>query len=209
MSERRKQAIKKIIREEIASYYEKILVEKGTGMHRNGNEPGFTQGMGLRGGAATLPEPAAGREQECIESDMGGCIDPPGLKHHFVESTDMSHEEEGLDDLGEPIQRFRGQRRPGSVVEPLKTEERKISRRLSEAPSEQDEQFFGVNTTNTEPPEVQAADLNYNLEDPPRDLPPEPPGAPVPGDDESNIKFESKLELTENEIRYLKKLANL
>lgn len=184
---RRQALIEKIIREEIACSNEKFLVEasgRGTGMHRNGAEVGFTQGMGLRGGAATLPEPVQGREQDCVESDMGGCIDPPDLKKHFVES-DISHEEEGLDDLGEPIQRFRGQRRPKSAVEPLKAESRKISGRLAEIAQQSDQKDYGVDTTSSLRPEVGAADLDMNVSFPDGGdsgaQAPEPVGTTSPG----------------------------
>lgn len=85
---KRKQLVEKIIREEMTGYAKKILDErKDTGMHWNGNEPGFTQGMGLRGGSATLPEPEPDRAiaPNKKRSTTTSIIDEPDLKHHFVE----------------------------------------------------------------------------------------------------------------------------
>ncbi len=85
---KRKQLVEKIIREEMTGYAKKILDErKDTGMHWNGNEPGFTQGMGLRGGSATLPEPEPNRAiaPNKKRSTVTSIIDEPDLKRHFVE----------------------------------------------------------------------------------------------------------------------------
>ena len=83
---KRKQLVEKIIREELVGYAKKILDEgKGTGMHRNGSEAGFTQGMGLRGGDATMPAPEPNRAVEGGESAMGGRLDRPGLTQYYVE----------------------------------------------------------------------------------------------------------------------------
>ena len=85
---KRKQLVEKIIREEMTGYAKKILDErKDTGMHRNGNEPGFTQGMGLRGGSATLPEPEPNRAiaPNKKRSTVTSIIDEPDLNRHFVE----------------------------------------------------------------------------------------------------------------------------
>lgn len=176
MSNKRKQAIKKIIREELTAHYEKFLVEGGA--VRPHNRDSFPMaGVGVRGAEGTLPEPAEDRAiaPNKKRSTVTSIVDEPDATNWFVEE--------------------------------------KISGHLSEqAPAEGDEQLYGINTTNNEPPEVQAADLNYNLEDPPRDLPPETHGAPAAGEGsklDTNIKFESKSALTESEIRYFKKLAKL
>jgi len=85
---KRKQLVEKIIREEMTGYAKKILDERrDTGMHWNGNEPGFTQGMGLRGGSATLPEPEPNRAiaPNKKRSTVTSIIDEPDLNRHFVE----------------------------------------------------------------------------------------------------------------------------
>ena len=85
---KRKQLVEKIIREEMTGYAKKILDERrDTGMHWNGNEPGFTQGMGLRGGSATLPEPEPNRAiaPNKKRSTVTSIVDEPNLNRHFVE----------------------------------------------------------------------------------------------------------------------------
>lgn len=85
---KRKQLVEKIIREEMTGYAKKILDErKDTGMHWNGNEPGFTMGMGLRGGSATMPEPPPDRAiaPNKKRSTVTSIVDEPDLKHHYVE----------------------------------------------------------------------------------------------------------------------------
>ena len=85
---KRKQLVEKIIREEMTGYAKKILDERrDTGMHWNGNEPGFTQGMGLRGGSATLPEPEPNRAiaPNKKRSTVTSIVDEPNLNRYFVE----------------------------------------------------------------------------------------------------------------------------
>ena len=79
-----KQLIKKIIREELLAYKEKILDErKGVGLHKT-----ELPGLGMRGGAVTMPEPEPNRAIPANKkrSTMTSIVDEPDSKPYFVEA---------------------------------------------------------------------------------------------------------------------------
>ena len=159
---KRKQQIEKIIREELAAYAKaklrgrKILAErkKTAGFHQ-----GDLPGMGARGGSVSLPEPEPDRAIPANKrrSDTTSIVDEPDSKPYFVEGRDSdAHEEEGIDDLGEPLQSFRGQRRPENVVEPLNEQGPTPRQRLQNAYRGADYRLGGYLPQGVTPGTVQA-----------------------------------------------------
>jgi len=159
---KRKQQIEKIIREELAAYAKaklrgrKILAErkKTAGFHQ-----GDLPGMGTRGGSVSLPEPEPDRAIPANKrrSDTTSIVDEPDSKPYFVEAQHSdAHEEEEIDDLGEPLQSFRGQRRPENVVAPLNEQGPTPRQRLQNAYRGADYRLGGYLPQGVTPGTVQA-----------------------------------------------------